>query len=112
MGKGNVDSRLAEGGVNQQIQLVLTCDAMLLYASLLRHSGVLLTYKHPRTSNLYSWGFDTVGRGEVVVTARWHYDKHFTRKSNILASTFMGGKAKVRKLLRCVFFRKKYVAYG
>ncbi|CAM9162703.1 unnamed protein product [Scytosiphon promiscuus] len=43
------------------------------------------------------WGFDAVGRGEVVVTARWHYDKHFTRKPSILASTFMGGKAKKRE---------------
>ncbi|CAM9642788.1 unnamed protein product, partial [Hapterophycus canaliculatus] len=43
------------------------------------------------------WGFDAVGRGEVVVTARWHFDRHFTRKPNILASTFMGGKAKKRE---------------
>lgn len=42
-----------------------------------------------------SWGFDAVGRGEVGVTARWHYDKHFTRRPTVLGSTFMGGKAKV-----------------
>eukprot|EP00903_Cladosiphon_okamuranus_P014837 g13738.t1 len=41
-----------------------------------------------------SWGFDAVGRGEVGVTARWHYDKHFTRRQTVLGSTFMGGKAK------------------
>lgn len=44
-----------------------------------------------------SWGFDAVGRGEVGVTARWHYDKHFTRRPTALGSTFMGGKAKVRR---------------
>lgn len=46
-----------------------------------------------------SWGFDAVGRGEVVVNARWHFDKHYTRKQSTIlpnASTFMGGVAKVR----------------
>lgn len=43
-----------------------------------------------------SWGFDAVGRGEVGVTARWHYDKRFARRPTVLGSTFMGGKAKVR----------------
>ena len=44
-----------------------------------------------------SWGFDAMGRGEVGVTARWHYDKHFTRRPTVLGSTFMGSKAKVRR---------------
>lgn len=51
--------------------------------------------KQKRKTPTRSWGFDAVGRGEVVVTARWHYDKRFTRKPTILASTFMGSKAKV-----------------
>lgn len=43
------------------------------------------------------WGFDAVGRGEVGVTARWHYDKAFKRRTNVLGSAFMSsGKAKVR----------------
>lgn len=42
-----------------------------------------------------SWGFDAVGRGEVGITARWHYDKLFSRRPTVLGSTFMGGKAKV-----------------
>ncbi len=42
------------------------------------------------------WGFDAVGRGEVVVTARWHYDKLFKRRTSVLGSAFMGGKAKAR----------------
>ncbi|CBN80088.1 conserved unknown protein [Ectocarpus siliculosus] len=46
------------------------------------------------------WGFDAVGRGEVVVNARWHFDKHYTRRQSTIlpsASTFMGGVAKKRE---------------
>lgn len=46
------------------------------------------------------WGFDAVGRGEVVVTARWYYDKDFDTKTPVLAASFMGGKNKVRSLER------------
>ena len=41
------------------------------------------------------WGFDASGRGEVVITARWHYDKQFTPSLTVVPATFMGGKAKV-----------------
>lgn len=31
----------------------------------------------------------------MVVTARWHYDKHFTPTPTAVPSTFLGGKTKV-----------------
>lgn len=56
-----------------------------------------LTYTAPVPN---SWGFDAVGRGEVVVNARWHFDKHYTRRQSTIlanASTFMGSAAKVSR---------------
>lgn len=46
----------------------------------------------PALKSSRSWGFESVGRGEVVVTARWHYEEAFELKRPTLAASFMGIK--------------------
>lgn len=53
-----------------------------------------------------------MGRGEVVVTARWYYDRDFDIKTPVLGASFMGGKTKVRSLVQRVRCAQQSRVYG